>query len=163
MRFVLRAPGTALQMSALTSAATGTAPAAAHDDDTGPLPVRGTTRIAEVVVAKLAQRAALTVPEVVGLDRGAAGAVSGVVGRVRGGDHAIGGVSVEVGTTQAAVDLTAAVRYPLPIAQVADSIRHAVSSEITRSTRLEVVEVNVAVIDLPVEDDERRAPRSRVS
>lgn len=162
MRFVLGAPGTALQMSALTSATTGTA-VTGHNDDTGPLPVRGTTRIAEVVVAKLAQRAAMTVPEVVGLDRGAAGAVSGVVGRVRGGDHAIGGVSVEVGTSQAAVDLTAAVRYPVPIAQVADSIRHAVSSEITRSTRLEVVEVNVAVIDLPLEGDERRAPRSRVS
>lgn len=135
----------------------------AADDDTGPLPVRGTTRIAEVVVAKLAQRAAMTVDEVVGLDRGAAGAVSGVVGRVRGGDHAVPGVSVEVGTSEAAVDLTAAVRYPAPIARVAEAIREAVRSEVTRSTRLEVVEVNVAVIDLPLAGDERRGPRRRVS
>jgi len=148
--------------SAATSAATGTA-STDPGGDTDPLRVRGATRIAEVVVAKLAQRAAMTVPEVVGLDRGAAGAVSGVVGRVRGGDHSVGGVSVEVGATQAAVDLTAAVRYPAPIAQVADSIRHAVTSEITRSTRLEVVEVNVAVIDLPLDSDERRAPQRRVS
>lgn len=132
-------------------------------DDTGPLPVRGTTRIAEVVVAKLAQHAAMTVEEVIGLDRGAVGAVSGVVGRVRGGDHAIGGVSVEVGSSQAAVDLTAAVRYPAAIARVADEIREAVRAEVTSSTKLEVVEVNVAIIDLPLAGDERGAPRRRVS
>jgi uncharacterized alkaline shock family protein YloU len=148
----------------MSSTLTSGGPAAiARLDDTGPLPVRGTTRIADVVVAKLAQRAAMSVDEVVGLDRGAAGAVSGVVGRVRGGDHAIGGVSVEVGTTQAAVDLTAAVRYPAAIARVADAIRDAVRAEVTGSTALEVIEVNVAVIDLPLESDERRVPRRRVS
>jgi len=147
-------------MSTLTSSS---ANAGAGLDDTGPLPVRGTTRIAEVVVAKLAERAAMSVDEVVGLDRGAVGAMSGVVGRVRGGDHAVGGVSVEVGTSEAAVDLTAAVRYPAPIARVADAIREAVRAEVTGSTLLEVVEVNVAIIDLPLESDERRAPRRRVS
>lgn len=123
--------------------------------------VGGETRVAEVVVAKLAQRAALSVDEVVGLDRGAAGAVSGVMGRVRGGDHAIQGVTVEVGRSQTAVDLTVAVLYPSPIGEVASAVRRAVTDEVSRMAGLEVVEVNVEVIDLPVEGDEERGARRR--
>ncbi len=148
--------------STLATASEGTiSPAQASSDDAQGRGVGGETRVAEVVVAKLAQRAALSVDEVVDLDRGAAGAVSGVMGRVRGGDHAIQGVAVEVGRSQAAVDLTVAVVYPSPIREVANAVRRAVMDEVGRIGGLEVVEVNVEVIDLPVEGDEERGARRR--
>lgn len=148
--------------STLATAAEGAfSPAQKPSDGRQGRQVGGETRVAEVVVAKLAQRAALSVDEVVGLDRGAAGAVSGVMGRVRGGDHAIQGVSVEVGRSQTAVDLTVAVLYPSPIGEVASAVRRAVTDEVSRMAGLEVVEVNVEVIDLPVEGDEERGARRR--
>lgn len=148
--------------STLATAPQGASPSVqAPSGDAEGRQVGGETRVAEVVVAKLAQRAALSVDEVVGLDRGAAGAVSGVMGRVRGGDHAIQGVTVEVGRRQTAVDLTVAVLYPSPIGEVANAVRRAVTDEVGRIAGLEVVEVNVEVIDLPVEGDEERGARRR--
>jgi uncharacterized alkaline shock family protein YloU len=74
------------------------------------------------------------------------------------------GVKVEVGETQAAVDITIVVEYPAPIQQVADTVRAQVTNAITSLVGLEVVEVNVAVNDvhLPTDDQDDQV-EARVS
>lgn len=114
---------------------------------------RGRTTIAESVVAKIAALAAQEVSGVDSLGGAISGAIAGAVGRVRGTEHKTAGVGVEVGTRQAAVDLTMRVRYPFPIHEVADSVRQNVTERIESMTGLEVVEVNIAVIDLAFDSD----------
>jgi len=87
---------------------------------------RGRTTIEDTAVSKIAGVAAQEV-EKVQMGGGAAAAVSGflgsVTGTVTGGDSTGGGssltsgVSVEVGEEEAAVDLTMAVEYGVPIPQ----------------------------------------------
>ncbi len=119
---------------------------------------RGTTTIAESVVAKIA---ALATREVDGVtDLGGAilsGAISGVVSRIRGEEHRTGGVGVEVGTRQAAVDLSVCVRYPAPVREVTDLVRTTVMNRITSLTGLDVVEVNIVVTDLSFGDPTDRS------
>lgn len=108
----------------------------------------GTTTIAEGVVTKIAALAAREVDGVAELGGSLSGAIGSVVGRIRGNEHRTAGVGVEVGTTQAAVDLTMKVLYPASIHEVADSVRQNVIDRIQSMTGLDVVEVNIAVVDL---------------
>lgn len=123
---------------------------------------QGKTTIAEVVVTKIASLAAREVDGVDSLGGAISGAISGVVGRVRGSEHRTAGVGVDVGTKQAAVDLTMKVRYPYPIHEVAESVRQNVIDRIEAMTGLEVVEVNIAVTDLAFDSDEDDALSTRV-
>jgi uncharacterized alkaline shock family protein YloU len=123
---------------------------------------QGKTTIAESVVAKISALAAREVPGVESLGGAISGALSTVVGRVRGDEHRTAGVGVEVGTRQAAVDLTMTVRYPYPIHEVAEAVRQNVIDRIQTMTGLEVTEVNVAVTDLAFEGDESGASSTRV-
>lgn len=112
----------------------------------------GTTSIAGSVVAKIASIATREIDGVESLGGALSGAIAGVVGRIRGDDHKTSGVGVEVGTKQAAIDLSVTVTYPSSITQVTDAIRANVIDRIESMTGLEVVEVNIAVIDLAFED-----------
>lgn len=112
---------------------------------------KGTTSIAESVVAKIASVAAQEVDGVDGLGGTFSSAVASVVGRIRGDEHKTAGVGVEVGSKQAAVDLVMTVAYPSPIQEVAENVRQNVIDRIEAMTSLEVIEVNVAVIDLAFE------------
>ncbi len=127
----------------------------------------GTTTIADSVVAKIASLAAREVDGVSDLGGGVSNAVGSVVGRIRGAEHATSGVGVEVGTTQAAVDLVLKVLYPASIHQVAESVRQNVISRIESMTGLEVTEVNINVSDLAFPGAEKpeqpEQPPSRVS
>ena len=109
---------------------------------------RGTTTIADSVVAKIAALAAREVDGVESLGGAISSALAGVVGRIRGDEHKTAGVGVEVGSKQAAVDLSVTIRYPAPLPQVAEGVRQNVIDRIESMTGLEVVEVNVAVTDL---------------
>jgi len=112
---------------------------------------KGTTTIAESVVSKIASVAAQEVEGVDSLGGMISGAIAGVVGRIRGDEHKTAGVGVEVGSKQAAVDLTLTVAYPSSIKDVAEAARQNVIDRIEAMTGLDVVEVNVAVIDLAFE------------
>lgn len=128
---------------------TGTAPEA-----------RGRTTIADSVVEKIAGMAAREVPGVHSLGAGAARTLGAVRDRVPGGRPSVTrGVSVEVGERQAAVDLDVVVEYGVPIADITAEARVNVIMAIERMTGLEVVEVNMAVADvhLPDEEDEEEA------
>lgn len=123
----------------------------------------GTTTIAEAVVSKIAALAAREVDGVADLGGSVGSALGSVVGRIRGSERNTAGVGVEVGSTQAAVDLTMKVTYPASIHQVADAVRENVIERIESMTGLEVVEVNIAVVDLvfpgqPTSDDEESEP-----
>ena len=125
---------------------------------------RGTTSIDDAVVAKIAAIAAREIDGVAELGGALSSALGNVVGRIRGQDHATAGVGVEVGTRQAAVDMTCKVLYPASIHEVAESLRQNVIDRIESMTGLEVVEVNVAITDLvfPGEDQEEAGPTGRV-
>jgi uncharacterized alkaline shock family protein YloU len=74
---------------------------------------------------------------------------------------------VEVGETQAAIDLDIVVEYGVSIADLGRSIQRNVKQAVERMTGLEVVEVNVSVDDLYLpgsdgQDGDGDAP-SRVS
>ena len=74
------------------------------------------------------------------------------------------GVSVEVGETQAAVDIDLIADYGVAIADLAVGVRRNVISSIERMTGLQVTEVNISVADIHLpeddqDDDTDRAPR----
>ncbi|MFE6858663.1 Asp23/Gls24 family envelope stress response protein [Nocardia sp. NPDC057668] len=124
---------------------------------------QGTTTIADIVVQKVAGLAAREVPGVHALGGGAARAFSALRDRIPGASASIGqGVSVEVGETQAAVDLEIVVEYGVAIAEVARAVRRNVISAIEQMTGLIVVEVNINVNDVYIAGDDEPAPISRV-
>ncbi|MHA3684486.1 Asp23/Gls24 family envelope stress response protein [Leucobacter sp. HY1908] len=123
----------------------------------------GHTTIAEGVVAKIAGIAAR---EVAGVhDLGGGGArVMGAIRDVVNSTDLTQGVKVEVGETQAAADITIVVDYPMPIQEVADNVRNAVTDAITHLVGLQVVEVNIEVNDVHLpSDDQDDDTESRVS
>lgn len=127
---------------------------------------RGRTTIADSVVEKIAAIATRDVPGIHSLGTGMARALGAVRDRVPGGRPDVGrGVSVEVGKRQAAVDLVVVVEYGVSIVDVAGEVRTDVITAVERMTGLEVVEVNIAVDDvhLPDEEDESPEAEGRVS
>ena len=77
------------------------------------------------------------------------------MGRVPGGRTTYGpGVSVEVGESKAAVDVSLVVEFGSPAPAVADQVRGAVREQVRREAGLEVVEVNVTVVGLHHPDDD---------
>ncbi|GCD19600.1 hypothetical protein CTKZ_11620 [Cellulomonas algicola] len=120
----------------------------------------GTTTIADTVVSKIAGIAASEVSGVHALGGGAARAMGTLRERIPGGrtNHSQG-VSVEVGETEAAVDLDLVAEYGVSITDLANGIRRNVISAVERMTGLHVVEVNVAVNDVHLpQDDPQPAP-----
>jgi uncharacterized alkaline shock family protein YloU len=123
---------------------------------------RGTTRIEDVVVTKVAAIAARETRGVYDLGGGAARAFGAVTERMGVSDDRSRGVSVDVGEREAAVDLTLMVDYGESIPQVADAVRENVIKRIEGITGLSVTEVNIVVNDLYFPGEE--APEeSRVS
>ena len=122
----------------------------------------GTITIADGVVAKVAGIAAREVSGVYALGGGGARAIGAIRDAINATDLTQG-VKVEVGETQAAVDLKVVVEYPAPIARVADEVRSSVAGAVHRLTGLEVVEVNVEIHDVHIEDDSEDQAEPRVA
>lgn len=115
----------------------------------------GRTTIADSVVSKIAGIATREISGVYALGGGAARAVGALRERLPGSstDHAQG-VSVEVGESQAAIDLSLVAEYGVAIADLAAGIRRNVIASVERMTGLEVTEVNVEVTDVHVPSDD---------
>ncbi|GHE09210.1 hypothetical protein GCM10011381_13080 [Klenkia taihuensis] len=137
-------------------------PAPAATSSTELVSSQGRTTIADTVVAKIAGMAAREVHGVHRLGGGAARAFGAIRERIpgSGGPNVSQGVSVEVGETQAAVDIDVVVEYGVAIADVAAGIRRNVIQSLQQMTGLQVVEVNIAVDDihLPSDDTEDAEP-----
>ncbi|MFG2756101.1 Asp23/Gls24 family envelope stress response protein [Streptomyces wuyuanensis] len=123
---------------------------------------RGRTTIADGVVEKIAALAARDVVGVHAMGSGQSRTFGAVRDRVPGGKPTVTrGVKAEVGEKQTALDLEIVVDYGVAIADVARAVRENVIAAVERMTGLEVVEVNIAVGDvkLPDEEDEETEPR----
>ncbi|MFJ2475766.1 Asp23/Gls24 family envelope stress response protein [Streptomyces sp. NPDC087659] len=123
---------------------------------------RGRTTIADGVVEKIAALAARDVVGVHAMGSGLSRTFGAVRDRVPGGKPSVTrGVKAEVGEKQTALDLEIIVEYGVAIADVARAVRENVVAAVERMTGLEVVEVNIAVGDvkLPDEEDEETEPR----
>jgi uncharacterized alkaline shock family protein YloU len=72
------------------------------------------------------------------------------------------GVKAEVGEVQTALDLEIVVDYGVSITEVARAVRENVIAAVERMTGLEVVEVNIAVSDVKLPEEEDEEPESRL-
>lgn len=119
----------------------------------------GETIIENGVVAKIAGIAAREVPGVYALGGGAARAVGAIRDALNSTDLAQG-ISVEVGETQVAVDVTIVAEYPASLQKVADDVRAAISLAMAEYVGKQAVEVNVTINDvhIPTEDDAAADP-----
>lgn len=113
----------------------------------------GTTKVDDGVVAKIAGIAAREVPGVHDLGGGAARAIGALRTRLNQADQSQG-ITVEVGETQAAVDVTVVAEYPIPLHHVADGIRTAITTAIETLVGLEVTQVNVEITDVHIPSDD---------
>lgn len=126
---------------------------------------RGRTTIADGVVEKIAGLAAREVGGVHAMGTGISRTFGAMRDRVPGGGatkSVTRGVKAEVGEVQTALDLDIVVEYGVSIADVARDVRENVIAAVERMTGLEVVEVNIAVGDVKLPDEEEEEPESRL-
>ena len=128
----------------------------------------GKISIAQNVVAKVAGMACREISGVHSMGAGASRALGSLRQRIPGssGPSVTQGVGVEVGETQAAIDLDIVVEYGVSIAELGRSVQRNVKQSVERMTGLDVVEVNVAVDDVHLPssgNDEDQDTPARVS
>ncbi len=117
---------------------------------------QGRTSIADSVVLKIAGVASREVAGVHAMGTGGARAFGAIRERLPGssGPSPSQGVTVEVGERQAAIDIDLVMDYGVSIPDVAEAVRRNVIQRVERMTGLEVTEVNIAVDDVYLGDDE---------
>ncbi|GAB2957242.1 MULTISPECIES: Asp23/Gls24 family envelope stress response protein [Streptomyces] len=124
---------------------------------------RGRTTIADGVVEKIAGLAARDVLGVHTMGSGLSRTFGAMRDRVPGGSKAVTrGVNAEVGEVQTALDLEIVVDYGVSISDVTHAVRENVIAAVERMTGLEVVEVNIAVSDVKLPEDEEEEPETRL-
>lgn len=123
----------------------------------------GRTVIADTVVLKIAGIAAREVSGVADLGTGAARAVGAIRDRISGvaSDPTLG-VKVEVGETQAAVELDLVAEYGIAIGDLAEAVRSTVISAVERMTGLEVTVVDITVHDVVIDGEPEDEESERV-
>ncbi|WP_328327026.1 MULTISPECIES: Asp23/Gls24 family envelope stress response protein [unclassified Streptomyces] len=120
---------------------------ASTESTTGP-GTRGTTIIADTVVATIAGIAVRETDGIYAVGGSTSRALGSVRDRVSRSASPGRGIKVEVGETQAAIDLEVIVEYGEPIADAAKDIRSRVTDAVETMTGLEVVEINIKVLDV---------------
>jgi uncharacterized alkaline shock family protein YloU len=159
------------EMSATKAAATPatTSPTASVETRDRLATEDGKISVAQSVVSKIAGVACREINGVHAMGTSTGRAFGALRERIPGssGANVSQGVGVEVGETQAALDLDVVVEYGVNIADLGRSIQRNVKQAVERMTGLEVVEVNVNVDDvyLPAEEDaqNRQDAQPRVS
>ena len=126
---------------------------------------QGKISVAENVVQKIAGMACREVSGVHRMGTSTGRAFGALRERIPGstGPNVAQGVGVEVGETQAAIDLDIVVEYGVSIADLGKSIQRNVKQSVERMTGLEVVEVNVNVDDVYLPSDDQQDAPARVS
>ncbi len=125
---------------------------------------RGNTTIHDKVVSKIAGMAAREV-EGVHMGGGAARTAGGIMGSITGSESQTRGVSVEVGTTEAAIDLTMGIDYGKNILETVEEVRRRISERVQSITGLRVTEMNVTINDIvfPDQEEDQGATRGGAS
>jgi uncharacterized alkaline shock family protein YloU len=119
---------------------------------------RGATTISDTVVSSIAGMAA---QEVEGVHMGGGGSrtASGVIGNLTGSEGKTGGISVEVGTTEAAIDLKMGIEYGRNILQTVEEVRRRITERVEGLTGLRIKELNATITDITFPEKEgRRRP-----
>lgn len=111
----------------------------------------GKVQIAPEVLEVIAGMAASEVEGVAHMSGGLVGDIAERLGR----KNIARGVRVEVGTREAAVDVSIIVKYGHRIPEVARNIQDSVRNAIESMTGLSVVEVNVHIIDVELRTEEK--------
>lgn len=114
----------------------------------------GTVRIADEVVGIIAGLAATEVKGVAGMSGGVVDGISELLKK----KNLSKGVRVEVGETEAAIDLYVVIEYGAKIPDVAIKIQENVKKAIESMTGLVVVEVNVHIQGVEFRQEEPPAP-----
>ena len=116
----------------------------------------GTTTIADQVVAKIAGLSIREIPGVYDIGGSFSRALGSVRDKMGASENVKQGINVEVGQTQAAVDLTLVAEYPYPLHEVADKVRSKIIEGVEGLVGLEVTEVNIDIADvhIPSIDDD---------
>ena len=114
---------------------------------------RGVTRISDTVVAQIAGMAAGEVPGV-HMGGNASRAAGGFVDRITGSSGQKRGVSVEVGRTEVALDLTMGIDYGRNIREAANEVRRRIVDQVETMTGLSVTELNVVIGDIVFPEEE---------
>ena len=118
----------------------------------------GSVRIADEVVSIIAGMAATEVDGIAGMSGGLVGGIAEILGK----KNLAKGVKVEVGETEAAVDLYIIVKFGVRIPDVALNVQEKVKSAIESMTGLSVVEVNVHVQGVGFPETEAKEEEVRV-
>jgi uncharacterized alkaline shock family protein YloU len=120
---------------------------------------RGRTTISDSVVSQIAGMAA---QEVDGVHMGgsASRAAGGIIGSITGSESQTRGVSVEIGTTEVAVDLTMGVEYGRNILEVVEEVRRRISERVQSLTGLRVTELNATISDIVFPEDGKQRRRA---
>ncbi|MFM1653074.1 Asp23/Gls24 family envelope stress response protein [Brevibacillus sp. B_LB10_24] len=111
----------------------------------------GKIQIAPEVLEVIAGMAASEVEGVAQMSGGIVGDIAEKLGR----KNVARGVRVEVGSREAAVDVSIVVKYGHRIPEVAHNIQESVRNAIESMTGLSVVEVNVHIVDVELKADEK--------
>lgn len=118
----------------------------------------GSVRIADEVVSIIAGMAATEVDGIAGMSGGLVGGIAEILGK----KNLAKGVKVEVGETEAAVDLYIIVKFGIRIPDVALNVQEKVKNAIETMTGLSVVEVNVHVQGVGFPETEAKEEEVRV-
>ena len=116
---------------------------------------RGVTKISDTVVSSIAGMAAQEV-EGVHMGGGTSRAASGVLGNITGSESKTGGISVEVGTTETAIDLKMGVEYNKNILQTVEEVRRRITDRVEEMTGLRIKELNATITDITFPEKEQR-------
>ena len=121
---------------------------------------RGSTRIGDGVVSRIAGMAA---GEVEGVHMGGSTSrtAGGLVESVTGSDSQKRGVSVEVGRTEAAIDLTMGIEYGRNILDLVGQVRNRITQRVEGLTGLRITELNVTVSDIIFQGEESDGEEER--
>jgi uncharacterized alkaline shock family protein YloU len=114
---------------------------------------RGVTIIKDTVVSRIAGMAAREV-EGVHMGGSASRTTRGILESITGSEAQTRGVSVQVGRTEAAIDLKMGIEYGRNILQTVDEVRRRITDRVQNMTGLNVVECNATISDIVFPDSE---------
>ncbi|MGW7272020.1 Asp23/Gls24 family envelope stress response protein [Streptomyces sp. NPDC054864] len=115
---------------------------------------RGTTTIADSVVATIAGIAIRGTDGVHSVGKGASKAFGTVAGKMPGTSNAGRSVRVDVTDKQVVIDVDIEVEYGMPIHELADQIRTHVTDAVETMTDLSMSEINLNVFAVHVVEDD---------
>jgi uncharacterized alkaline shock family protein YloU len=122
---------------------------------------RGATTISGTVVSTIAGMAAQEV-DGVHMGGGASRTAGGVLGSLTGSESRTSGIAVEVGRTEAAIDLKMGIEYNKNILQTVEEVRRRITDRVQSMTGLRIKELNATITDITFpEKEERRRIGSR--